>query len=117
MALTCCSTAKLLDELEANRPVNVSFFVVGNMVKLHNDDYIREVADGHSIGSHSMTHPDLSQVSVAQLELEISSNEALLASLTCVRPKIFLPPFGAMTNVQLGIAFVRQRNEHLLCII
>jgi peptidoglycan/xylan/chitin deacetylase (PgdA/CDA1 family) len=109
------STGTLLDHLNSHRPSNSTFFVVGNMVKLHQEMYKREIAEGHSIGSHTMSHPDLSQVSPAQLELEIASTEALLASLHCIRPKVFRPPFGRLNNVQLGIVFVRALFSTCLC--
>jgi peptidoglycan-N-acetylglucosamine deacetylase len=49
-------TGPMLETL-AHECVKVTFFVVGEMAKLYPEWVRREAAEGHTIGSHSETHP------------------------------------------------------------
>jgi hypothetical protein len=51
---------------------------LASQVKLHSDMVRREVGEGHSIASHSMTHPDMSLASETTVIKEITDTENLL---------------------------------------
>ena len=58
---------------------------------------IKQLADqGHEIGSHSITHPDLTTLSDAQLEQELEGSRAELEAIPLPHPVLdFAYPFGA----------------------
>lgn len=50
--------------------------------------------DGHSIGSHSVTHPRLTEVGADEALLEMSDSAAVIENLSGRRPLHFAPPGG-----------------------
>jgi cellulose synthase/poly-beta-1,6-N-acetylglucosamine synthase-like glycosyltransferase/peptidoglycan/xylan/chitin deacetylase (PgdA/CDA1 family)/spore germination protein YaaH len=49
--------------------------------------------EGHEIGNHTWSHPDISEISARQLDLEIKLTERLFASKLGVQPLYFRPPY------------------------
>lgn len=87
------STPKVLDLL-ADLEVKATFFVVGEAVRRHPDLVRRVVAEGHAIGSHSMTHPVVRELSPGALVREYrQGRRALEAVIGCPAP-LFRPPMG-----------------------
>ena len=54
----------------------------------------RYVREGHEIGNHTFTHPDISEISARQLELELNWTERLFAAETGIQPLYFRPPYS-----------------------
>ena len=54
----------------------------------------RYVREGHEIGNHTFTHPDISEISDRQLELELNLTERLFGSKLGVQPLYFRPPYS-----------------------
>ena len=76
--------------------VHATFFVVGTLIR-EKPELIREIVDaGHTIGNHTMTHPDMSGISTKeafqkQLEdVEFLYKEATGKEMT----KFYRPPQG-----------------------
>jgi peptidoglycan-N-acetylglucosamine deacetylase len=53
----------------------------------------RIVREGNEIGNHTWTHPDISEISPRQLDLEINLTERLFESKLGVQPLYFRPPY------------------------
>ncbi len=53
----------------------------------------RVVREGHEIGNHTYTHPDISEISNRQLDLEVKLTERLFASKLGIQPLYFRPPY------------------------
>jgi hypothetical protein len=53
----------------------------------------RVVREGHEIGNHTYTHPDISEISARQLDLELKLTERLFASKLGIQPLYFRPPY------------------------
>src|SRR5205085_807534 len=51
--------------------------------------------EGHELGSHTYTHPNVARISPRQLELELSATQRLFESVTGKRSILFRPPYGA----------------------
>ena len=51
------------------------------------------VREGHEIGNHTYTHPDISEISPRQLDLEVKLTERLFASKLGMQPLYFRPPY------------------------
>ena len=60
-------------------------------------------ADGHEIGSHSVTHPDLTTLTDAQLNSELADSKSYLEGLVGVgKIKNFATPYGAYNDKVMG---------------
>ena len=55
-------TAKILDTLKKHQ-VSAAFFLVGNYIEKNADLVRRMVAEGHTVGNHTMHHYDMSKLS------------------------------------------------------
>ena len=86
-------TRQILDILH-KVGVPATFFIIGVNGELHQDLLRREVAEGHEIGNHTFTHPDISFISQTQFELQLSATERLLAAVVGRQSLMFRPPFG-----------------------
>ena len=99
------NTPALLDALKKHQAPAV-FFVVGNFIK-DNPDLIRRIlADDHIIGNHTMTHPDLPQISsMDAFQKELQDVEELYTSLTGeAMTKFYRPPRGIYNTENLSMA-------------
>src|SRR5947207_16016300 len=56
------NTPKLL-EMAAQRHIKLTFFLLGECVEQNPDVLRRAVAEGHEIGNHSWSHPNLERLS------------------------------------------------------
>lgn len=92
-------TPKLLDFLAAEG-IKGLFFVLGNRVAAPGGKDIvrRAFNEGHQIGNHSYSHPDLTKLSEAKVREEISRTDALIAEFLGDH-KLFRPPYGAHTSM------------------
>ena len=69
------TTPKVLDALKAEC-VLATFFLIGRNVAAHPELARRELAEGHSIGHHTYSHPLLSRIAPAKAEAEIDRGMA-----------------------------------------
>jgi cellulose synthase/poly-beta-1,6-N-acetylglucosamine synthase-like glycosyltransferase len=53
----------------------------------------RIVREGNEIGNHTYTHPDISEISPRQLDLEVNLTNRLFAAKLGVQPLYFRPPY------------------------
>ncbi|MGZ3452839.1 MAG: glycosyltransferase [Polyangiales bacterium] len=85
-------TPKILDVLKAEH-VKASFFAVGSRAEREPELLRRIVAEGHELGNHSFSHPDLGKISDNHADLEINSTNRLFEALTGKGTVLFRPPF------------------------
>jgi peptidoglycan/xylan/chitin deacetylase (PgdA/CDA1 family) len=90
-------TPRLLDILK-EKGVKATFFVVGENAQNHPDILARAVAEGHEIGNHSWSHPQLSKISEARLQEEISNTSDAIFKATGKKPALLRPPYGAVNH-------------------
>jgi peptidoglycan/xylan/chitin deacetylase (PgdA/CDA1 family) len=86
-------TPRVLDVL-GELGVRATFFCVGDRVAEHPDVVRRMVAEGHVVGSHTATHPDLPPLGVAQLRDEVRRGHEALGAVVDGPPPLFRPPHG-----------------------
>lgn len=98
-------TPAILDALKKHN-VSATFFVVGNFIEDNPDLVKRMVKEGHTIGNHTYTHPDMSQIaSVEAFEKELSQVESLYQNLIGEEmPKYYRPPQGKYSSSNLKMA-------------
>lgn len=85
-------TPKVLDVLKTEG-VKATFFVVGSRVEREPELFKRVVAEGHEIGNHSFSHPDLGKITAGNADLEINATNRLFEALTGRGTVLFRPPF------------------------
>ncbi len=85
---------KLLQILKDN-DVKVTFFLVGYNVKAYPDFAKKVVEEGHTIGNHTMTHKDMTEISEVAAMKEIDDFAALIKETTG-KPvaQVFRFPYG-----------------------
>ncbi|MGZ4031347.1 MAG: polysaccharide deacetylase family protein, partial [Tumebacillaceae bacterium] len=74
-------TEKVLDVLKAKQ-VPATFFVTGQYIKDQPELLKRMVAEGHIIGNHSWSHPDVSQISNEKLKDELDKVKQAVTEVT-----------------------------------
>jgi peptidoglycan-N-acetylglucosamine deacetylase len=104
-------TPRILEILAA-AGVKATFFEIGRNAAAHPEISRQVAAAGHSVGSHTFTHPDLPKVPEPHAETEIETGEAAV-TLALGLPPGHLPffrfPYGAKTPGEL--AFVERRGN------
>jgi peptidoglycan/xylan/chitin deacetylase (PgdA/CDA1 family)/spore germination protein YaaH len=85
-------TPKVLDILKQEN-VPATFFIVGENGQANPDLVKRIVADGHEIGNHSFTHPNLGEVPRQVTDLELNATQRLIESLTGRSTRLFRAPY------------------------
>lgn len=74
--------------------VPATFFVIGSNAQKHPELLRQMVSEGHEIGNHTYTHPNISSISPRQFQLELSATQHLLASEVGRHSILFRPPYG-----------------------
>jgi len=87
-------TPQVLDILSKYH-VPGSFFLVGLNAEQNIPIVKREYREGHEIGSHSFTHPDMSQISRRRAVIELSLTRLLIECILGHSTVMFRPPFNA----------------------
>ena len=68
-------------------------FMLGTAAAMEPDLVKRVYNEGHDVGNHTFTHPDLSEIPSAQLDLELNATQRVLESNIGIRTVLFRPPF------------------------
>lgn len=84
------TTEKVLDALAAEC-VKANFFILGEHAGERPDLVRRAYSEGHTIGTHSQTHPDLARLPLAAAEKEIDGGIASVQS--ALGPRMTQAPF------------------------
>ncbi len=98
-------TQKILSILKKHN-VPAAFFLVGHYIE-QNKDLVRQmVADGHTVGNHTMHHPDMSKISQqTAFEKELTELENLYQSVVGQpMSKFYRPPQGTYSEENLKMA-------------
>jgi cellulose synthase/poly-beta-1,6-N-acetylglucosamine synthase-like glycosyltransferase/peptidoglycan/xylan/chitin deacetylase (PgdA/CDA1 family)/spore germination protein YaaH len=85
-------TPKILDILK-QKNVKGTFFLIGAEAAENIGLMQRLFREGHEIGNHTYTHPDISIISPQALDFQVSLTERLFASKLGVQPLYFRPPY------------------------
>lgn len=90
-------TTEITDILKEYK-VGGTFFFLGINAKKH-PDFVRYVqSNGYSIGSHSMNHISMSNLSITDLEDQILQSTLAIEDITKEKLVLFRPPYGALNE-------------------
>jgi cellulose synthase/poly-beta-1,6-N-acetylglucosamine synthase-like glycosyltransferase/peptidoglycan/xylan/chitin deacetylase (PgdA/CDA1 family) len=86
-------TPKILDVLK-EKNAKATFFLIGAQVEKFPGIAKRIFNEGHTIGNHTFTHPDISTISKRYFEVELNLTERLFESKLGVKPVLMRPPYA-----------------------
>ena len=118
-------TDAILDTLK-KREVPAAFFLVGDYLEREPDLVRRMAAEGHIVGNHTRTHPDMTKLEGDAFAAELRGMEALYEDVTGqTLPKFYRPPQGLYSEENLkqaqalgyktvfwSLAYADWDNEH-----
>jgi peptidoglycan-N-acetylglucosamine deacetylase len=90
-------TPKLLDLLAAHH-IKATFFVIGENVAEHPEIVARAAREGHEIGNHSWSHPNLAKMSAESVRSQLQRTDDAIKSATGNHPTLMRPPYGSVTE-------------------
>jgi peptidoglycan/xylan/chitin deacetylase (PgdA/CDA1 family) len=97
-------TLQLVDILDKYH-VPATFFMIGSSIRKYPYIVKQVIAQGHSIGNHTYTHPvDMAVCSKEQIVTELNNCEAMIKQLSGWRTFIFRPPRGHFNHKVVEIA-------------
>jgi len=96
------STPMILSILK-EKDVKATFFVAGERVKQFPALVRQEIAEGHEVGNHTYSHPQLTKLSKKKIEAEISMTEKAILEVA-PQPTLFRPPGGFYNDTILQLA-------------
>ena len=80
-----------------------TFFVIGERVHERPDDVRRIVSEGHELGSHTLTHPRLTEIGDDEVRAEISGGVVAVEEVLGERLRLFRAPGFHADERVLGI--------------
>jgi len=106
------TTPAVIDALE-KYDIPATFFVVtkrlnGKVGSKRRDLVLRELAEGHLVGSHSVSHPNLRALGKPAVLREIDNSLKTLTRVTKAAVGMFRPPYGALGGI--GAAELARRH-------
>ena len=85
-------TPAILDILKREN-VPATFFIIGKNGQAYPDLMRRMVSEGHEVGNHTFTHPNLGEIPASLTELELNATQRLIESVIGRSTVLFRPPY------------------------
>lgn len=85
-------TPAILDILKREQ-VPATFFIIGKNGQAYPDLVRRIVNEGHELGNHTFTHPNLGEMPLPLTELELNATQRLIESEVGRSTVLFRPPY------------------------
>jgi cellulose synthase/poly-beta-1,6-N-acetylglucosamine synthase-like glycosyltransferase/peptidoglycan/xylan/chitin deacetylase (PgdA/CDA1 family) len=92
-------TPRVLDILRSHG-VHATFFIIGANADQNIGLVERAYAEGHDIGNHTYTHPNIAAVSEERAALELSTTQRIIENALGVSTVLFRPPYNADSQPQ-----------------
>lgn len=90
-------TEQILDTLK-QYGVKATFFIIGKNAE-KSPEILKKIFDeGHELGNHTYSHPDLRKISEENFEYEITRTQKIVYDITGYTPILFRPPGGYLNN-------------------
>jgi cellulose synthase/poly-beta-1,6-N-acetylglucosamine synthase-like glycosyltransferase/peptidoglycan/xylan/chitin deacetylase (PgdA/CDA1 family) len=85
-------TPKILDILK-QKHAPATFFDIGKNMAAKPGLVARELREGHNVGNHTWTHPNIGEIPAAQTAVELSATQRLFETITGRSMRLFRPPY------------------------
>ena len=102
-------TPQVLDILKKN-DVKATFFVVGENVEWNPEILKRQYNEGHEIGNHTFTHINVSKKGYDDIYKEINNTQQAIKKVIGEEPKLFRPPYRAISKSMCNIVKEKDMN-------
>ena len=103
------TTPQVLDLLEEHQ-IPASFFLIADFIKPETEEQIRrEMVLGCDIENHTVTHRDMTKLSVEEIREEVRVCSEKIAAITGTEPSFFRPPFICVNQTmydEIGLTFI-----------
>jgi peptidoglycan/xylan/chitin deacetylase (PgdA/CDA1 family) len=93
-------TPQILDKL-GELGVKATFFLEGKRIPGNEWVVTRMIREGHIVGNHSYSHPNLRKLSLDKLKGEITRTNQMIQAVIHHSPKLVRPPYGEMSEAGL----------------
>ena len=105
-------TPQILDILK-DKAARASFFIVGSEANASPSLVRRMLAEGHDVGNHTFTHPNLATAPAEVLKVELNATQRLFQALTGRAMRLFRPPYlgDAHANDENALRVLRQAQD------
>ncbi|WP_089106605.1 bifunctional polysaccharide deacetylase/glycosyltransferase family 2 protein [Streptomyces hyaluromycini] len=97
-------TPKVLDVLKKHH-AHAVFFVTGTMTSRYPQLVRRMVAEGHEVGVHTFSHPDLSYQSKKRIDWELSQTQLAITGAAGIRTSLFRPPYSSFADAMDNLSW------------
>ncbi len=109
-------TPQVLDVLKREH-VPGTFFVIGENALTNRGLLQREVGEGHEVGSHTYTHPNLANAGPNEVRFELNTNQRLFQAFTGRSFRLFRAPYFGdaepSTADEIGPALMAQQRGYV----
>lgn len=78
--------------------IKATFFLDGSWVKKNPELAVMISEEGHEIGNHAYSHPNMSKLSQAEMKSQLEKTNRVIEATLDVKPKWFAPPSGSYNN-------------------
>ncbi|MFD1705160.1 polysaccharide deacetylase family protein [Siminovitchia sediminis] len=96
-------TPGILETLKKHQ-AKATFFMLGKQVNNHPELARKVVEEGHEIGNHSKSHPNLAKLGPSQIKAEMEYTKKKIEEATGVTPYLIRPPYGAYNDYLIQYA-------------
>ncbi|MGY3725608.1 Peptidoglycan/xylan/chitin deacetylase, PgdA/CDA1 family [Granulicatella balaenopterae] len=104
------TTPQALDILKKFH-AKATFFILGKNVAGNEELLKRMVEEGHQLGNHSYSHPELTKITDDELYKQIYDTQAIIkAASGGVEPHVLRPPYGSYNHQVASIAKIPAIN-------
>ncbi|HBF36732.1 MAG TPA: oligosaccharide deacetylase [Firmicutes bacterium] len=86
-------TKRILDLLSKYK-AKATFFVVGKQAEMYPDIILREYHEGHEIGNHTYSHPEVNRISFEALKEDLFHAHQIITQITGGNMVLFRPTSG-----------------------
>ncbi len=86
-------TPKILDVLRQYN-VKAIFFTIGLEAEKYPGLLKRIYREGHELGNHTFSHPDISNINEEMVRVELNLTERLMEAKLGIKPALFRPPYS-----------------------
>lgn len=80
----------ILNQFEAK----ATFFIWAELEAQHQAVMTRMVEEGHQLGNHTFTHPDLTKLTADEVRVEVEKADEVIKRYTDKIPHLLRPPYG-----------------------
>ncbi|MEG0927620.1 polysaccharide deacetylase family protein [Chryseobacterium sp.] len=96
-------TPKFLDLLNEHQ-IKATFFCIGKQIEKYPETFQRIIAEGHTIGNHTLTHSrSTGFLSTSKMVAEIKNCDEVMKNVGNIQTNLYRPPFG-VTNPSIAKA-------------